>query len=195
VWATQLKHSLDHWRTPHDIVEVSPVADRWEGETLRKASQLQDAMRRHPDKVIVFVDVDCIVQGDISELANLSGDVAVRMRARVRRRGLHNGRYTMHANTGTIVVKPTDGARAFVQKWVEHSEAARFGDVDQTSFLTAMEASPDTSFQPLAWQWSATMQRPGLITHDQASKQTRKINWLDRQVNRFLDCGRGRAHV
>lgn len=180
VWKSQLVMSLDRHGIPHDIIAVDRVGDDWAGETLRKASQLQDAMRRNSGKVIVFLDVDCLVTGDISPLADLSGDVAVYMQARVRRKGWHSGRYAMHAITRTIVVKPTAGSRAFVQTWVEHSEAAQFGDVDQTSFLTAMGASHDTSFQPLAWKWSATMRNPGVIVHDQASKNTPKLTRLGR---------------
>ena len=182
-WADGLVATLRQFHVPFDIVQVPELSD-WETATLIKARQIQEAMTRNPDSVVVYLDVDSTVHGDLSPLEHLSADVAVYMKSRVRRSGWHNGRYTMHAIARTIVFKPNAGARAFVAKWIEHSEGALLGDVDQTFFLTAMAASTGTSFQPLDWKWSATRAQPGIITHDNASKDTAKVTRIDRWLGR-----------
>ena len=44
---------------------------------MAKAQHILAAMNRHPDEVIVWLDVDCIVHGDLSPLADIRGDVAI----------------------------------------------------------------------------------------------------------------------
>lgn len=179
-WWEQLRKGLDEHACPHDFVEVKP-AESWEMTTMLKAGEIQKAMQRHPQKVVIYLDVDCMVTGSLEPLAALPGDVSVYMRARVHRKtGLRNGSYRMHAIARTIVFNPTAGAREFVSNWI--AEPYEYGDVDQTTFLTAMAKSHNTSFQPLAWKWSATLKEPGIITHDNASKGTKKVS----QIGRFF---------
>jgi hypothetical protein len=60
---------------PHDIVEVPKLPGTWEANTMAKPAHLLAAMDRHPDKVIVLLDVDCRVLGDLTPLAGIEGDV------------------------------------------------------------------------------------------------------------------------
>ena len=46
-------------------------------------------MDRHPDKVIVLLDVDCRVLGDLSPLAEIGGDVGFYVRTKYRRSWRH----------------------------------------------------------------------------------------------------------
>ena len=176
-WASALRASLHVHKQPHDLVPADKVAGGWEANTLRKASEVAKAMQRNPDKVIVWLDVDCIVKGDLSPLAELWGvDVAVYMHGRRKRMG----GYKLHAITRTIVLRPTVEARAFVAEWEKLSASARFGDVDQTTFLLALAASTGTSFQPLERKWSAVEGEDGIIVHGRASRDAIKIGWLDK---------------
>ncbi len=180
-WLPALEASLALHGNACDFVRTERVNGGWEANTMRKAAEVAKAMERHPDKVIVWLDVDCVVRGNLTPLANLAGDVAVYMRARLRKAG----GYKMHCITRTIVLKPTHGARAFVDTWAAHSARARYGDVDQTTFLMAMGEATDTSFQPLEWKWSAIKGDPdGIILHDQASRDAPKIASLGRLLHR-----------
>ncbi len=176
-YASALRASLFAHGQPYNLMPVPKAEGGWEANTLRKAEQVAIAMACHPDKVIIWLDVDCIVHGDLSPLAELWGvDVSVYLRGRRH----WTGRYKLHARTGTIVLRPTPGARDFVAEWARRCASARFGDVDQTAFLLALGSSTTTSFQPLERKWCATGREEGVIVHDRASAHVPKIGWLDK---------------
>jgi hypothetical protein len=49
---------------------------------MAKPMAVRDAMARHPDRVVIFLDVDCEVRGDLSPLAEMVADVAFYVRSR-----------------------------------------------------------------------------------------------------------------
>ena len=128
-WAFKLITSLDDRGIPHDIVEVPKLPGSWEANTMAKPAHLLDAMDRHPDKVIVFLDVDCRVRGDLSPLAEIGGDVGFYLRTKWRR----SGGMRFGARSGTVVVRPTAGARAYVEAWIAAAAEAPWGNVDQAA--------------------------------------------------------------
>jgi hypothetical protein len=85
-------------------------------------------MDRHPDEVIVWLDVDCIVHGDLSPLADNRGDVAFRMHSKFRR---HHKGARFRAQSGTMVFRPTPEARQYRRPGPCHQSrrAARFAFV------------------------------------------------------------------
>jgi hypothetical protein len=181
-WCDALVATLDEYGIAHDFIIAPKHAGSWEANTMRKASEVQQAMQRHPEQVIVWLDVDCLVAGPLDPLEHIGGDVAVYMRGKRRRMG----GYKMHCITRTIVLKPTQGARDFVAKWVELSRVAKHGDVDQTTFLLAMGDCHGTTFQPLHRKWSAVKgESGGFILHDNASVDVAKAGPLSRFAHGF----------
>jgi hypothetical protein len=109
-WVPYLGTSLQENGVRHiDIVEVEkPAGKRWEQVTLLKAEQVWDALHRHPDRTIVFLDVDCTVHGPLDELvAGIHGDVASFVRVKRRR----NGDIRWGIRSGTLVLRQTQGPR------------------------------------------------------------------------------------
>src|SRR5262245_5640044 len=84
-WVGPLVASLDRLNQAHDFVLAEKAGQMWETNTMAKARHILAAMDRHPDKLIVWLDVDCIVHGDLSPLADIRGDVAFRMHSKFRR--------------------------------------------------------------------------------------------------------------
>ena len=84
-WLIPLVASLDRLGQPHDFVLAEKAGQMWETNTMAKAGHILAAMDRHPDEVIVWLDVDCIVHGDLSPLADIRGDVAFRMYSKFRK--------------------------------------------------------------------------------------------------------------
>jgi hypothetical protein len=109
-WLIPLVASLDRLGQPHDFVLAGKAGHMWETNTMAKASHILAAMDRHPDEVIVWLDVDCIVQGHLSPLADIRGDVAFRMHSKFRR---HHKGTRFRAQSGTMVFRPTPEARQF----------------------------------------------------------------------------------
>jgi hypothetical protein len=91
---------------------------------MAKARHILAAMDRHPDQVIVWLDVDCIVHGDLSPLADIRGDVAFRMHSKFRR---HHKGARFRAQSGTMVFRPTPEARQFVELWSKRPRVRRTG--------------------------------------------------------------------
>jgi hypothetical protein len=188
-WAKKLIASLEAHGAPHDVLERPKLAGGWEANTMAKADAVAQAMTRHPDKVVIFLDVDCEVRGDLSPLARLSGEVAFFVRSRRRKAG--GTRFGLRS--GTLVLKPTAGARQFVETWAAISRTANWGDVDQDTLLIALGRSSGISFTPLEARWCAA---PGdyvsdaVIVHDSASKGVRKITNLQRRLRWLLFAAR-----
>jgi hypothetical protein len=193
-WACKLIASLDALAIPHDIVEVPKLPGSWEANTMAKPAQLAAAMDRHPDKVIVFLDVDCTVRGDVAPLAGIAGDVAFFVRTKYRR----SGGMRFGARSGTVAVRPTEGARRFVEAWSAAAREAPFGSVDQDALMVAMGRVPGTSFTMLGLEWCATVGDcvpAPIVRHDSASRHVRKVTRLQRRLRRLLAAATfGHAH-
>jgi hypothetical protein len=83
-WLIPLVASLDRLGQAHDFVLAEKAGQMSETNTMAKAGHILAAKDRHPDEVIVWLDVDCIVHGDLSPLADIRGDVAFRVHSKFR---------------------------------------------------------------------------------------------------------------
>jgi len=166
-WVVPLVASLDQFGQSHDFVLAEKAGQMWETNTMAKARHILAAMDRHPDKVIVWLDVDCIVHGDLSPLADIRGDVAFRMYSKFRR---HHKGARFRAQSGTMVFRPTAEARQFVEHWKRASENAavrrdrpvipggRDGGVD---WLHVCTAAPEAS----TMRWRSISARLAICPH------------------------------
>lgn len=172
--AEKLAASLDAVGAPYDIVAVEKRAGGWEAQTLAKAEQALAAMNRHPDKTVIFSDVDCIAHGDVGRLAEVAGDVAFRFKAKRRASGM----VRLTVLSGYLVVKPTHGARRLVEKWAELSKDANWGDVDQTTLALAVGNSHGCAISHLDQQLIAEAFHHSAISNTTANK----ISGLKREL-------------
>jgi hypothetical protein len=79
----------------------------------RKPSVVLNAIRAYRGKTLVFMDVDCIVTGEISPVTEVSGDVGLATKASVGRR---RSRVVFTLSSRVAVFHPTPGAQAFAEK-------------------------------------------------------------------------------
>jgi hypothetical protein len=125
------------------------------------------------------------VRGDLSPLAEIGGDMGFYVRTKWRR----SGGMRFGARSGTVVVRPTAGARAYVEAWEDAAAEAPWGDVDQTAQMVAMGRVPWCSFTMLPVEWCATagdcVPEP-VILHDSASRGARKIGRWRRRLWRSV---------
>ena len=120
-WWDQLRPTLERHGASHDFVEVPKCEGGWEVNTMAKPREVAKALRRHPDKVVLFIDVDCQVQGSLDALASIRGwDVAFYVRTKFRRNGgmLGSARDPARWSSG-----PTYKAREFAASWVAAKRA------------------------------------------------------------------------
>ena len=186
-WADKLSAGLDRLGIDRDIVAVPKLDGGWERNTLRKAAEVRRAIDRHPDRPIVFLDVDCEVLGPLDDLVNTRADV--RLYIRVKRRRSSGEVKWGGIRSGTMVLNPTSGARELVDLWVAESEAAHYGDVDQSTLAIALAKASSTSYAPMPLAYCATIgdKHPyPIILHDSASKDTQTISGLRRRLTALV---------
>ena len=184
-WVRGLADSLDKLRIEYDFVSVPKIAGGWERNTMRKPAQILAAMNRHPDKVIVFLDVDCEVLAPLDALASIKGDVGFHMRCKYRKSGLPR----MAIRSGTIVVKPTPMAVRFIHAWVAAGKCAPRGSVDQRTLPMAIAATPGLAIEFLDGRYCAVaadhVATPAIL-HDSASRKMPKISSTMRSLYALL---------
>ena len=184
-WFENLRSSLDLYEQPHDFVAVPKVIGGWEVNTLAKASHILAAMDRHPEKVIIWLDVDCMVHGDLAPLAEQSGDVGLYYSIK-RRRGRA---LIMRLQSGTLVFKPTKAARRLVEAWRAHSEQATVGEDDEATLTRAIVETPGIPLCQIDRRWVTSPARPhpeAVIVQSFASRETPKVHKLMRFLHRHL---------
>ena len=191
-----LRADLEAIGAPHDFVEVAKLSGEWEDNVSRKAQHALDAINRNPNKTIILLDVDCSVPGGIeglNELADAPGDVAFHFNARWNT-NWSSRLVRIGVRSGTMVFKPTDKARRFVQDWIDESRNAPRYSVDQDT-LAIVLGKGNTSIGLLESRFCA---RPKdgvsfpVILHDAASRTAIKAGRLARAWSR-LKSGRTQA--
>lgn len=176
--AERLSRSLEKLRAPHCLLAVEAWATSWERRTMLKPQIVEQAMQRWPGKTLILVDADCEVLGDPQILHEMvKADIAVHARS-FRRRRLSWASTSFGIRSGTMVFRPTDGARRLVREW--NAAIGRCGphDVDQTALVLSVPAANETTFQflPVAWCSIAKERTPAtMILHGVAGKSAFKV--------------------
>jgi hypothetical protein len=96
----------------HHLYARPKSAGQWGHQTLQKPSVLQAARRDHPDRMIILMDVDCRVRGDISPILDTVGDISVPMG----RKPMKNGT-ALKPGTRVLLVRPTSQTDTFLKLW------------------------------------------------------------------------------
>jgi hypothetical protein len=128
--AEKFAANLSQHNAPYHLFARAKTTAGW--SAMQKPAVVLDAMRAHPSKTLVLMDVDCIILDDIAPVAGISGDVAITVKPRrVRLMWPPNRRLTLKAISRVVVFRPTDGARRFAETWKRICEVSpEFGDED-----------------------------------------------------------------
>ena len=110
--ASTFAANLIEHRVSHHLYACAKVEGGWRAQIFQKPAMLAVARRDYPDAVLVFMDVDCSIRGDISKIVETRGDIALRVKGRAVGRG-----YALKFSSRVIVVMPTPGGAAFVDAW------------------------------------------------------------------------------
>ena len=187
-WADKFLSNVKNHGLPHDVVKIEQLTGSWEQKTRAKADQVLKAMDRHHDKTIFFLDVDCEVRnpGKLLELKSRRCDVGFYIRTRFRKAG----GVKWGVRSGTLLIQPTDKARAFVEAWRDLNASAPAYSHDQDTLMVAMGRVPGCAFSVLDLRYCATT-GDGLsdpwILHSSASENTPKASKWKKLVRRWLD--------
>jgi len=176
-WFRNLERSLIEHSVPyHDFRSVPKIEGGWERNTCRKASFVLDALDRHPGKTVIFMDVDCVVTGDLGSLVNPTYDIALNFGVLRKKR-----RINLVPLTGHMVINPTSQARTLIEAWANVSNDAEFGLQDQETLTLAIGKVGGVEGVRLV-----RVEATGIICHSHASAEVRKVNGRTRLKNRIL---------
>lgn len=184
-WLPALQESLEAVGALHDFVQVAAPESGWEKATMRKAAEVRAALNRHPDKTVIFIDVDCTVKGDLQGLADIDGDVGFYIRTRFRR----NGTPKIGLRSGTLVFRPVERARRFVDAWIAEGNNAGPYSVDQDSLMVAIGRVPGLTITTIGVEYCATegdFCPNAIIFHDRASRNVVKAGSAMRFISGWM---------
>ena len=182
-WTVPFRASLERVGAPYHILACASVGDGWEAETMQKPRVVRRLLDANPGKTLVLLDVDCEVRSSPARLVDsIKGDVAAYVRAK--RQGPGKERSRIKVMSGTMVFRPTEGARRFLDAWEAAGAECDAHDVDQTSLMIAMGRATDFTFQPLSSEWCdfEGLNANPAIVHANASQDSPKATWMQRHA-------------
>ena len=112
--AEQFAKNLREQNISFHLYARSFMEGNWAHQTLQKPSVLMNARLDYPRMPLIFMDVDCQVRGDISEIVGLRGDFILP----IGRKPMKNGT-GLRPGTRVMVVKPTPESDIFLAAWNE----------------------------------------------------------------------------
>jgi hypothetical protein len=132
--ASAFSKNLAQHRISHHLYARAKIAGGWESQTLQKASTLAAAIRDYPSSLLILLDVDCRIRGDISELSATSGDVTLRLKRKATKQGV-----ALMPCSRVIAVKPTLGGASFVSAWQNACERLGPKGTDENALIDVVE--------------------------------------------------------
>ena len=175
----------------HHLYACAKVEGGWRAQIFQKPATLAVARRDYPDAVLVFMDVDCSIRGDISGILKTRGDIALRVKGRAVGRG-----YAMKFSSRVIVVMPTPGGTAFVDAWISECRDHEMGT--ESALVPAIEHSGgefSLAALPLRYAGMELRDAPAgaVIVHDSIHDPQRP-GWAVRKgVEKIFRTGRNAA--
>lgn len=192
--ASTLGKNLAEYRVSHHLYAYAKIGGSWGSQTLQKPAALITARRDHPGKVLILMDVDCQIRGDISSIIQMEGDVGLRLKRKATKLG-----YALMPCARVVVVKPTRGGTAFVEAWETGcQERLGKGGSDERALLAIIENSQGRfSVTVLPQRYVGTELRDAsddaMIVHDSAHDPSRSAWTMRKAVQKYFRAGRNAA--
>jgi hypothetical protein len=180
--AETLAAQLTAHGAPHHILATEKTGS-WSRQILRKPTMVLRAMREHPNDVIVFMDVDCVVLGPLDEVVNPAADLTSPLFVKRRR-----GRQRNDLSSRVLIVRPTPGAHQLVEHWAlkcqeDNSIEPEFGD--ECALMVAMSAYTSYTWAPMDQRFAGRelAQAPpnAVIVHDSAHENSTPLRRAHRK--------------
>lgn len=192
--ASAFANSLAEHGISYHLYARPVVEGDWYSQTRQKPTVLALARRDHPNDNLVFMDVDCRVRGDISEILQARGDVAMRTKGTAM-----GSRQALKPATRVMLLRPTTGTDAFIRGWEAACQRARPGNSAEYMLIEAMSDSPENysiGTLPIKYAGIELHDAPAgaVIVHDSIRDPTRPAWALRRGLQRYFRAGRNAAY-
>lgn len=185
------KNLVEH-RISHHLYARPNAEGDWFSQTRQKPSVLAAARKDYPEDVLVLMDIDCRIRGDINGILHSPGDVALRTK-----RTTAGRRYALKPCTRVMVLRPTAGSTAFVNAWQSACQSSRRGSAEAVLMLSMSDTPESYSVgtMPLRYAGMELHDAPSdaLIVHDSIRDPTRPLWATRRRFQKYLRAGRDAA--
>lgn len=168
--AEELRATLEQFHLDHEILGV-PNLGSWQQNTHYKARFLKEQLNAHPDRPLVYLDVDARVRQYPELFDRLSCDMA----------GYHYlNKVTKRPEllSGTLYFEPTAATKKLIDTWIFANETlpARW---EQKNLEIALKKVPEITFYELPAPYVLIFDLmqdlgPPVIEHLQASRRLKK---------------------
>ena len=135
--AADFAANLTEHRLSHHIYERPKIEGGWSSQTRQKPGVLTVARSDYPRDILILMDVDCRVRGDIKDILNSPGDIALRTK-----RTAVGARHALKPCTRVMLLRPTEGSAAFVGAWQTVCESPMSGSAEYV-LMQSMSDSPE----------------------------------------------------
>lgn len=174
--AEQFAINLQKYNAPYHLF-AKPAQKEW--DTRRKPNVVLEAMQIYKGKTLILMDIDCIIQGDISPITKIESDVGIVILARNKRKGEHW--VLVEASSRVVVFKPTDGAKHFAKQWANVILNSQFNHDEHSMVKAFLKTVPNIRFEYIGRDYSgreAAHNPNGKIIHNSAHRIVHKRRWL-----------------
>jgi hypothetical protein len=180
----------------HHLYHRPKLEGGWVSQTRQKPSVLTQARYDYPDRVLVLMDVDCRIRGDISGILDAPGDVALRTK-RTTLGSTFSRRYALKPCSRVVLARPTSGSAAFVSAWKSACDS-RQGGCDEALLMQSMADSPDYySVGTLSLRYAGLELRDApsdaIVVHDSIRDVTRPAWVVRKRIQTYFRMARDAA--
>jgi hypothetical protein len=190
--AADFAANLAEHRLSHHLYARPKLEGGWFSQTRQKPSVLSGARSDYPRDILILMDVDCRVRGDIKDILNSPGDIALRTK-----RTAVGSRHALKPCTRVMLLRPTEGSAAFVGAWQAVCESPMSGSAEYVLMLS-MSDSPDlysVGTMSLRYAGMELHDAPSdaLIVHDSIRDPTRPAWAARRRLQKLFRTARDAA--
>lgn len=190
--AADFSANLVEHRLSHHLYERPKLEGGWYTQTRQKPSVLAAARNDYPNDILILMDVDCRVRGDIGAILNSPGDVALRTK-----RTAVGSRHALKPCTRVMLLRPTEGSAAFVDAWKAVCDSPMSGSAEYV-LMQSMADSPEhytVGTMSLRYAGMELHDAPSdaLIVHDSIRDPTRPAWAARRRFQRYFRKARDAA--
>jgi hypothetical protein len=183
--ALDFASNLTEQKISHHLYSRPKIAGNWSSQTRQKPSVLSKARNDYPDDILILMDVDCRVRGNIDDIVECPGDIALRTK-----KTSVGSRNALKPCTRVMIVRPTPGSAAFIAAWQAVCESSLSGSAEAV-LMISMSDSPDyypVGTMPLRYAGMELHDAPtdALIVHDSIRDPTRPAWALRRGGQKYF---------
>jgi hypothetical protein len=187
--AAEFATNLTERRLSHHLYARPKAEGGWFSQTRQKPSVLAAARKDYPKDILILMDVDCRVRGDITDILQSPGDVALRTK-----RTAVGSRYALKPCTRVMLLRPTQGSAAFVGAWRAACDSSLPGSAEAV-LMQSMADTPESytvGTMSLRYAGMELHDAPAdaLVVHDSIRDPTRPLWATRRRIQRYFRAAR-----